>query len=120
MGGSGKAEDIIFHVPFCVEDITGYSGWLYNYDNKTDGFPDIQIKPADTPGYTNDWPAAGSICKTQIVMKEDGSINAQGPPGNIACLGQTMLDSKYEPKWLAGTLDKGGTCNTDALYFSNK
>ena len=113
---NAKAEDIIFHVPFCVEDITGYSGWLYNYYNKTDGFPDT-ILPADDDKHP--LPAAGSICKTQIVMNKDGSINTHGPPGNISCLGQTMLNSEYQPTWIAGTLNTGGTCDTANHYFSS-
>ena len=28
---STRAKSIIFKVPFCVEDLSGYSGWLHNF-----------------------------------------------------------------------------------------
>ena len=102
-----KARSIIFKVPFCVEDLSGYSGWLHNFKygrNSTTpklglaDFPDNAIK---TPRGTDT--ANGTICKSRITLM-NGKTNF-GPDGNVPCLGQTILDKNSKPLWISGTLE---------------
>ena len=100
--GGSSASNRIFMVPFCVEDFTGYSGWLHNFKygsnskkQKTDiqDFPDITITAKN---------ANGKICQSNITVGSDGKIDILDGTAysdgyqrnNIACLGQTTLSIK--------------------------
>jgi hypothetical protein len=128
-GAPSNPESIIFKIPFCVEDLSGYSGWLHNFKygfnsskntQKADlaNFPDQKIKNGA---------ANGSIC-----MSRWRSDSTTGNPsnhtlgkGNIPCLGQTALsynkDGTFTTDWVAGTLDfdknsKTWSCNDKHYY----
>ena len=114
--GGSSASNRIFMVPFCVEDFTGYSGWLHNFKygsnskkQKTDiqDFPDITITAKN---------ANGKICQSNITVGSDGKIDILDGTAysdgyqrnNIACLGQTTLsikNNKINTDWTAGTLE---------------
>lgn len=107
-----KAKKYIFKVPFCIEDMSGYSGWLHNFkygsrdSAKTKpelaNFPDSTITPS-LP--------AGSICQSRI--QNDGEILEPGGyknsyQVNVPCLGQTALSQSgdsFTTDWVAGTLE---------------
>ena len=107
---------LLYRIPFCVEDLTGYAANLYHAKN--DKWPlsgKYNNKGAYTPG----------IC-TEGANIDDKKYNFPASY-NIPCLGQTVLDyadGKFTPKWIAGTLNTtgpGGTpsCPLD-LYFNNE
>ena len=128
-----NADKRIFSVPFCVEDITGYAGWLHNFKygrNNSSGngikslmnFPDSSITSED---------GEGIICRSSL-----NSNKEQNKPGflngydiNIACLGQTTMSVNEEQKiitdWTAGTLNydeekKQWSCPLDKYFYENK
>jgi len=106
------AKKYIFKVPFCIEDMSGYSGWLHNFkygsrdSAKTKpelaNFPDSAIKSSSP---------AGSICQSRI--QSDGKVLGQGEykgsyQVNVPCLGQTALTQSgdtFTTDWVAGTLE---------------
>jgi hypothetical protein len=115
-GAPENPESIIFKIPFCVEDLSGYSGWLHNfkngYNNKSLKFPDLVNFPDQEIKYAK---MNGEICK---------STAAGDKGGNIPCLGQTILsqDGTFTPEWVAGTLNydeigKTWSCPT-GIYYS--
>ena len=108
-----KAKNIIFKIPFSIEDFSGYSGWLHNFKYGTStenpkkdlvGFPDTTITQDDLDG---------SLCVSRVqsngkYLKYDESISNHQV--NVPCLGQTILTSnedgtKFTTDWVAGTLE---------------
>ena len=124
-GAPSNPESIIFKIPFCVEDLSGYSGWLHNFKygfnsskstQKGDlaNFPDQEIKNGA---------ANGSICMSRWRSDSTtGNPKDQGN-GNIPCLGQTALSyntgGTFTTDWVSGTLDfdgKAWTCPAQHYY----
>ena len=122
----------IFSIPFCVEDLTGYAGWLHNFkygrNNNTSeqiksliDFPDKSIKPDN---------GEGIICRASInANKERNSGFKNGYDVNIACLGQTTMSVDENQKtitdWTAGTLNydeetKQWSCPLDKYFHEDK
>ena len=104
--------DNVYRIPFCVEDLSGYAGWLRNFTKTiySYDFPDENIN------FQN---PSGSICSAspqRIASGLDWEVNNVTLP----CLGQTVLDDSGSPLWIAGTLENDGTCNINKYYFSQK
>ena len=113
--GTLKAEAAkkhIFKVPFCIEDMSGYSGWLHNFKygsrDKAKTKPELANFPDSA--ITSSSPA-GSICQSRI--QSDGTVLDKGEykgnyQVNVPCLGQTALtqsDDTFTTDWVAGTLE---------------
>tara|TARA_B100001093_G_C26817641_1_gene1010478 strand:- start:1445 stop:1744 length:300 start_codon:yes stop_codon:yes gene_type:complete len=98
-------------VPFCVEDLAGYAGWLRNFKVQSVGekeFPDKGITTSDP---------SGAIC-VPSVSRSDGKIVWSQKTANLPCLGQTVLDDDGSLLWVAGTLENDGSCNLDKYYYN--
>ena len=117
-----KARSIIFKVPFCVEDLSGYSGWLHNFKYGRNSSKVPKLGLADFPDNAIKTPrgkdtANGTICKSRITLM-NGKTNF-GPDGNVPCLGQTILDKNSKPLWISGTLevDSSGKLTCPAKHY---
>ena len=101
----------VYRVPFCVEDLAGYAGWLRNFKVQSVGekeFPDKGITTSDP---------SGAIC-VPSVSRSDGKIVWSQKTANLPCLGQTVLDDDGSLLWVAGTLENDGSCNLDKYYYN--
>jgi len=126
-GHSTNPESIIFKIPFCVEDLSGYSGWLHDFKygwNNTTPQPDLANFPDQ--GIKNG-SANGSICMSRWRSEPSTENPKDQGDGNIPCLGQTALSYNADNKtfttdWVAGTLEFNGktwTCpNQDTNYYN--
>ena len=87
--------NLIFKIPFCVEDISGYSGLLYNFDKKN--------VPANTACSSDPTDAAGKDtmpCLAQSVWKYNSGTK------------------QPEAVWLAGTLKGDNSCPLEHYFGS--
>ena len=103
--------DRVYRIPFCVEELSAYAGWLRNFKSKNVGeidFPDKSITSTDP---------AGSIC-IPSVGRTNGKLVWSQKTANLPCLGQTVLDDDGNILWVAGTLESDGSCNLDKYYYS--
>jgi hypothetical protein len=116
------AKKYIFKVPFCIEDVSGYSGWLHNFKYGSRDAKKTKPELANFPdsAITSSSPA-GSICQSRI--QSDGTVLDPGAykgnyQVNIPCLGQTALTQSggaFTTDWVAGTLEyEGGRWNCPA------
>ena len=128
-GAPSNSESIIFKIPFCVEDLSGYSGWLHNfkygYNNTSTQKPDLAKFPDQGISYAS---TNGSICMSRWRSDSTTGNPTSHTDGNIPCLGQTALsyntDGTFTTDWVAGTLDydetsKRWTC-PDTNYYNQK
>ena len=127
-GAPSSPESIIFKIPFCVEDLSGYSGWLHNFKygyNNTSTKPDLANFPDQGISYAS---TNGSICMSRWRSDSTTGNPTSHTDGNIPCLGQTALsyntDGTFTTDWVAGTLDydetsKRWTC-PDTNYYNQK
>ena len=105
--------DNLYRIPFCVEDLSGYAGWLRNFKDTNNiygyKFPDVNINSKDPYGVI----CSASPNRDESTLQWDVKVN-------LPCLGQTVLDDNGDPLWIAGTLENDGTCNIDKYYFNQK
>lgn len=122
------AKKYIFKVPFCIEDMSGYSGWLHNFKYGSRDKAKTKPELANFPDSAiTSLSPAGSICQSRI--QSDGTVLGQGEykgsyQVNVPCLGQTALTqsgSHLAADWVAGTLEyKDGQwdCPADKYLFN--
>ena len=105
----------VYRIPFCIEDLAGYAGWLRNFKAQKVGekeFPDKGITSTDP---------SGSICIPSVKRSTDGKqIVWTQKTANLPCLGQTVLDDDGGLLWVAGTLENDGSCNLDKYYYNQQ
>ncbi len=106
------AKNYIFKVPFCIEDMSGYSGWLHNFKYGSRDKAKTKPELANFPDSAiTSLSPAGSICQSRI--QSDGTVSDPGAykgsyQVNVPCLGQTALTQSgdsFTTDWVAGTLD---------------
>ena len=125
-GIDSRSADRIFSIPFCLEDFSGYSGWLHNFKYGANCNDSTKINSlADFPDNKINDNGEGKICRSDFIGKtfsDEEYVNKYGK--NIACLGQTTMSVDNNNKitdWTAGTLNydetaKTWSCPTDKYF----
>jgi len=111
---------LLYRIPFCVEDLTGYAANLYHANHAEKGKWPLSGKYNNKGAYI---PKLGGCTEGANI---DGTNYNFHDSYNIPCLGQTVLDyadGKFTPKWIAGTLNTTGPGGTPSCpldrYFNN-
>lgn len=113
LAASGRAgADVrraVYRVPFCLEDLTGYSGWLHNYYASKQGAP-FDIEAADVGGVFPDR-ADGSVCVTARAAREAGKpLRVTGWPDKTGKASTYDVAGETLPclGWSVGQIDGAG------------